>query len=323
MAGNNKAPPTRTVTLQEFKPQISIRQLRDHKESWREYRINGPRPFLRKTRDYLQRLDGTVNCKFRTTGREQKQVPPIEECYPVLKRITKARGESRYQEPEEVLVNIQGQVSWGLEHKYLSKTRPYNEYGDTVKNPPTVPYIERKQTSSTPHYLEKNKRPYRKPGYRYKLPSTTNSHYEAHTWSPVHFIPKDGDKILKKRRYPLEFPTGLLELPERGIIERIVYEYSGNQVPWWNFNHLTTGEVPGDYEEHTAKRYRLSTTGYYPWLRGVHSEDPPTKGLFEDSDEESTTTTAKPVQVLPVHIKLVPSTQRHGLKTTGLSDEEN
>ena len=255
MAGNNKAPPTRTVTLREFKPQISIRQLRDHKESWREYRINGPRPFLRKTRDYLQRLDGTVNCKFRTTGREQKQVPPIEDTYPVLTRITKARGESRYQEPEEVLVNIQGQVSWGLEHKYLSKTRPYNEYGDTVKNPPTVPYIERKQTSSTPHYLEKNKRPYRKPGYRYKLPSTTNSHYE----------------------------------------------------------------------EHTAKRFRLSTTGYYPWLRGVHSEDPPTKGLFEDTDDESTTTTAKSitVQVLPVQIKLVPSTQKHGLKTTGLSDEEN
>ena len=314
MADNNEAPTKPS-------PKISLRVLEQYKDSWREYKIGGPRPFLRKSREYLERVDGTTKSTFRTAEKklaeqvrtynyrvefESRYALPRESTYPVVERIeppTK-KSVSKYW-PEETIVNIQGQVTWGTVTTYLE--RP--ESNCTDSDPPVQEFTVKYFPRFYKYYLEKENRPKYKSGTRRKLPYATEGYKPAYKWSPVHFIPQDGNKILKKRRYPLEFPTGLLELPQRELIESIVYDYAGNKVQWWDYSYLTTGEIPGEYYEHKAKRYRLSTTGYYPWLRGVHSEDPPTKGLFDDSnsDEGSADTT---------------TTLVYGLKTTGLYDEE-
>jgi hypothetical protein len=301
----------------DLEPKISLRKLIKHKETWRDYMLFGPRPFLRKSREYLEKVDGTTNFAFRTAEKrsvepvrvdyyrvefESKYALPRESTYPVVERIeppTK-KSVSKYW-PADTIVNIQGQVTWGTVTTYLE--RPTNN--PTSKDPPVQEFTVKYFPSFLPYYLEIEKNPKYNLGTKGKLLYTVEGFKPAHKWSPVHFIPQNGNEILKKRRYPLEFPTGLLELP-REIIESIVYDYSDKHV-LWNYDYLTTGEIPGDYYEHKAKRYRLSTTGYYPWLRGVHSEDLPTKSLFENSDEENTSTT---------------TTLVYGLKTTGLSDEE-
>lgn len=314
------------IELSEIVPRISLEYLRAEEREVEKKQVHWratskqyyqyKRPKICRTRQYLDILDGTIHCTFRSTPWTQDQpvvkgdelwyyspyeargALPKHAVYPVVKRVQPTRDRTAFGISPDTIVNVQGKLTWGTVTEWNPKLN------NSKKDPPTEIFPVLHVYNTNPYYLEIVPRETIKPAGKRKFEIQRVGFKPAHKWSPVHYVPQQGTSILKKRRYPLEFPIGLLELPVETI--RQVLSYLGPH--WWRPEFL-----PVDHQERTSERQALyGVEGYYPWQRGIPREDyRHSTRKFKDSDDDSLDT------VLPeYHPRRV--RPRSGLKSTGL-----
>jgi hypothetical protein len=214
---------------------------------------------------YLNNLDGTKNSRqlYYKNGKKPKEIDiydhivlPFDQVYPVSNLVIH-KEDDRYNSRFEVL-NVQGEVSWGLVTYYEPIPTAFRWDGSPYKleHPTSYEYFEERRTTKNFYlaiYEEQTKESKQEYG----------RFVQAYKFSPEYFHKPVGKSILKRRKWPIGVPYILVEnnFPDE-IIKRIT-------------ELLGTNYYIGDFDG-TPKPEKTLTelrTGVYNWLRGLPDED--------------------------------------------------
>jgi hypothetical protein len=199
--------------------------------------------------DGTYRKDGTSKTKRHPFNAKQPEVPRLQDTVPVVDTIFKPRFPN-------IIYHQQGSVQFSIVSTYepIWTHDPNSICGENRlrRQDQTIEVI--KVPNRYVKWYKSNK-PFKKPrlGQRYEHKWVQDDI----PWSLQEFLPKDGNKILKHRRYPIGLPTIVFDTLPSNVL-RIVLEYLGN-----NFNIDNLG----------GRKLVQKDRTIYRWLRGLPSED--------------------------------------------------
>jgi hypothetical protein len=220
--------------------------------------------------DGTYRTDGTSKIKRHPYNTKRPEVPRLLDTVPVVDTIFKPRF------PDKIY-HQQGSVQFSTVSTYepIWTHDPNCIYGeDRLRRQDQTIQIVKVPNRYVKWY--KSTKPFKKPrlGHRYQHKWVQDDI----PWNLQEFLPKDGNKILKHRRYPIGLPTVVFDKLSSDVLI-IILEYLGS-----NFNIDNLGE---------RKLVQKDST-IYCWLRGLPSEDVDKKdstSLFTEFDSNTGTDT--------------------------------
>jgi hypothetical protein len=220
----------------------SLRNLRNN--HWRSRNLE--RYALLHRIDGTYRTDGTSKIPRHPYYIKQPEVPRLLDTVPVVDTIFKPRFPNK-------IYHQQGSVQFSTVTTY----EPIWTHDPNCENRPQRQDQTIQVVKVPNRYVKwyKSTKPFKKPrpGHRFQYKWVQDDI----PWNLQEFLPKDGNKILKHRRYPIGLPTVVFDTLPSNVL-RIILEYLGS-----NFNIDNLGERKLVQKDRTI----------YCWLRGLPSED--------------------------------------------------